>query len=395
MIADTLLTLVLALQPREEAVEVPKAGFSVKIVHVPVDGTPLRPYALGKHEVAWAEYNAFYVEDSLQHRIIDGLTRPSIGRSYFGQVQCPEAMMEPRKPAIGLRWHNAMAYCDWLTALSGRKFRLPTEAEWEHAARGGGATADLDARAWHAGNSAEITHAPGTSKADAWGLHDLLGNVWEICLESMAPPAHAPVYRGGAWSTPKAELSPGLRTRVPAEWFGADPNKPRSVWWLTSGFSQGMRPACVGDAEALKGSALLAGSVAVRLLKHAEKNVPLAEEDREKVISSVPEFYMTVQGEVENRTDRTLEELELQVYFLEPDGRPHFLEKEGAAQPSRPNYSWAYPVLVSGPEGASKKPLAPGEKRSFSVDLPMTFDPPQHVQADALGARVTWVRPAP
>lgn len=112
-----------------------------------------------------------------------------------------------------------MAYCDRLTALTGRKFRLPTEAEWEHAARAGGTDVDVETRAWHAGNSGEGTRVPGTPKPNAWGLHDMLGKVWEVCLEPSEPPSHGPVYRGGAWNTPKASLGPGLRTKVPLGWF--------------------------------------------------------------------------------------------------------------------------------------------------------------------------------
>lgn len=102
--------LLLAAQAREEVVEVPKAGFPTPLVHVPVDGTSLRPYALGKREVTWAEFNVFYAEHE-NDRVVDGTTRPSIGKSDFGQVQCPEELLEgASRPSISAgtrRWRIA------------------------------------------------------------------------------------------------------------------------------------------------------------------------------------------------------------------------------------------------------------------------------------------------
>jgi hypothetical protein len=384
-----VLALALALQAREEVVAVPKTDVKVAVVHVPVEGTALRSYALGKHETTWEQFLVFYRGESTEKRVIDGITRPSIGMVYFGQVQTPEALLKPGVPAINLRWHAAMAYCDWLTATTGRKFRLPTESEWEHAAKAGGGDA------WHAGNSGERTHAPSESKPNALGIHDLLGNVWEACLEPLDGAGCAPVYRGGAWNSPKDRVAPGLRSRVPAEWFSADPNRPRSVWWLTSDFSQGCRPALVGDEAAVKASADYAPKLVLTLKGAVEKQIPLSKEDREKVESPGSDFFMTVSGEVVNGGDRAVEELELLVYLLDAKGGPHFLEKEGANKPNRPNYTWTYPVLANSAHEAPRRPLVPGGTRAFSVDVPYSWDAPQYIQQGKFGARVTWVRFAP
>ncbi len=104
-------------------------------------------------------------------------------------------------PVENVSWLDAVAYCNALSAKAGltacyqvsgktarfaglscRGYRLPTEAEWEYAARAGtsGARyASLDAAAWHGGNSGSKTHSVGGKRPNAWGLYDMLGNVWE------------------------------------------------------------------------------------------------------------------------------------------------------------------------------------------------------------------------
>ena len=97
-------------------------------------------------------------------------------------------------PVEKVSWSDAVAYCQKLTErerAAGRitaqqAYRLPTEAEWEYAARAGTAGAryrELDAIAWHGGNSGSETHAVKQKTANIWGLHDMIGNVWEWCSD--------------------------------------------------------------------------------------------------------------------------------------------------------------------------------------------------------------------
>ncbi|MFJ1598121.1 formylglycine-generating enzyme family protein [Streptomyces sp. NPDC088261] len=90
----------------------------------------------------------------------------------------------------------------WDTSADG--YRLPTEAEWEHACRAGTTDArygQLDDIAWHRGNSLDHVHEVGGKRPNAWGLYDMVGNVWEWCWDLYDPEVYASyrVLRGGGW----------------------------------------------------------------------------------------------------------------------------------------------------------------------------------------------------
>ena len=250
----------------------------------------------------------------------------------------------------------------------------------------GKAPSALGDQALHKDNSKEQTHPPGTKKANAWGLHDMLGNVWEYALEPYKGDQWAPVLRGGVWNVAADGLRYSDRQVVPMEWFEEDPNRPRSTWWLTGNFSQGMRVAQVGDAADVKAAKDYAPKVEVKVTGAEEKIVRTG---------TASDFYTTVKGEVKNGGDRTIEELELVVYHLDPKGKPHLVDIQGADKPGRATYGWGYPVLFASIREEARKPLAPGESRAFSIDIPKTFDPPEMVDETKAGAHVGWIRFAP
>ncbi|MCX4985191.1 SUMF1/EgtB/PvdO family nonheme iron enzyme [Streptomyces sp. NBC_00572] len=134
----------------------------------------------------------------------------------------PSTARGDRLPVEGVSWQDAVRFCNALSAREGLSpayrvaqdgpewdrtadgYRLPTEAEWEHACRAGTTEArygPLDEIAWHRGNSGERLHEAGGRRPNAWGLHDMLGNVWEWCWDMYDAEVYGSyrVLRGGGW----------------------------------------------------------------------------------------------------------------------------------------------------------------------------------------------------
>lgn len=344
---------------------------SLEEVAVPGDGG-LRPFWIARHEVTWREFNRFY--EFPEEQRADGVTRPSAGKNYLSLSGLPPEFLEPDRPATGLRYHSAMAYCEWLSRTSGAIYRLPTEREWKLACGSlpGGPLAE---HAWFRENSNEGTHPAGLKKPNALGLHDMLGNAWEYCLESRNPPDFEPVLRGGAWNTPVTREG----ITAPADWSLADPSRPFSSWWFRDDFSQGFRVVRVAGAADRGAREAYATQIEISSFEGRERTT--------KVGGSAV-LYHRVTGRVRNGGGRTLDELVLKVYALDPAGKPH-LEDSAGGQNRRATYNYAFPVLRnSAHPGEQARPFKPGESRPFSVDVPYSFDDPDKVRLGSFGATV-------
>ena len=133
-----------------------------------------------------------------------------------------------------------------LPTTTKRKYRLPTEAEWELACRAGVEgpwkidRAELDKSAWYAGNSKQVTHPVGTKLPNKYGLYDMLGNVGEWAIDVNGKP----VVCGGTFLDPADAIGPESRRRWTPKWQEEDPQLPKSRWWLSNAPFAGFRLVC-------------------------------------------------------------------------------------------------------------------------------------------------------
>jgi formylglycine-generating enzyme required for sulfatase activity len=148
-------------------------------------------------------------------------------------------------PAISVSHKGAVEFCKWLAHKTGKRVRLPTEAEWEQAAKlGAGAAVPLGDVAWFKDNS-ELdmritTHPVATKKPDALGLYDVLGNAAEWTTST----AGTGVARGGSFREAADAVTPLARRLDDKSLNRTDPQIPRSVWWLADGGFIGFRVLC-------------------------------------------------------------------------------------------------------------------------------------------------------
>jgi formylglycine-generating enzyme required for sulfatase activity len=193
------------------------------------------PFWIGKTEVTWDLYDVYVygLDRARPDAAVDAIARPTKPYVLPGEQFGHEGM-----PALGMTFQAAHAFAEWLSAKTGHAYRVPTEAEWEHACRMGAlADAPHDARAWHADNARERTHRVATSTADALGVHDLLGNVAEWVRGFDADS----VVKGGSFEDPPNDVACGSRRSQTSAWNATDPQLPKSRWWLPDAPFVGLR----------------------------------------------------------------------------------------------------------------------------------------------------------
>ena len=212
----------------------------------PVHEVTLDAFAIGRYPVAVGEFRWFVAATGYQTEA----ERKGGAYVYDGERWSQKADLNWRNPyflqvdnhpVVCMSWNDAAAYCEWLSAQTGECYSLPTEAEWEYACRAGSKTVYcfgndedlLEAYAWYSKNAEGKTHPVGQKRANAWGLHDLHGNVWEWVQDRYGRYSKEPlsnlggfgsgffrVFRGGSWfidavgcrSAARVKYSPGYRS---------------------------------------------------------------------------------------------------------------------------------------------------------------------------------------
>jgi formylglycine-generating enzyme len=265
----------------------------------PVKEVSISAFFMAETEVSWDEYLAFYAQTGAEGRssdtesmrkkassnvdVISGATPP------YGQPDQGWGMGQ--RPAISFSFHAAETYCRWLSKVTGKRYRLPTEAEWEYACRAGTSTPyfftgdpkKFEKTGWKAKlskndtsiinsfviykeNSLSKTQTPDKVKTNPFGLKNMLGNVAEFCSDWYQPDTYSKypdglvadpkgpetgeehVVRGGSFLNTAGRLRSSVRDFTRTEdWLKTDPQMPKSIWWYSDCFNVGFRVVCEFD----------------------------------------------------------------------------------------------------------------------------------------------------
>lgn len=246
----TLAAAIFASGQGQEAIDVkiPDSLASLRLVKIPagtvtISGKTVDVKALwvGQTEVTWDVFDIYAFRlDLTQEQNAKGVDAEARPSKPYGAPD--RGFGHQGYAALGMTANSAQRFCEWLSKKTGKTFRLPTEAEWEYAARAGEADAptNLDEVAWYWDNADDVTHPVGKKKPNAWGLYDTLGNTWEWAngLDGTA------IVCGGAYNSKAKDVAFSSRKAYSPKWQEADAHVPKSKWWLSDGPFIGMRVVC-------------------------------------------------------------------------------------------------------------------------------------------------------
>ncbi len=254
----------------------------------------ISPFFMGRIEVSWDEYLAFFKQTGALGKTADAYL--NVGQAEVDGISGPtppwgapdQGWGKGRMPAITMTHHAAQVYCQWLTDITGKTYRLPTEAEWEYAARGGSSTpyffegdpkryvkqgirnklfgidtSHINSFVIYTENSAAKTTVPASVQENPLGLINMLGNVAEFCSDwydeaiyekypegvqtNPAGPGSGEehVIRGGSYRDGAENVRCASRnfTRT-VSWLKTDPQIPKSLWWYSDCTYVGFRVVC-------------------------------------------------------------------------------------------------------------------------------------------------------
>ena len=268
----------------------------------PLRSVTVSPFFMAEVEITWDQYWTFF-----ENTMSEGRTPPEViyANNTSSDIDAVSGPTSPygspdqgwgqgSRPAITMTHYAAETFCQWLSLITGKKYRLPTEAEWEYAARGGtetpyffeGKPKDFSNQGFmrnffdaktdiisdyviYRNNSNNRTQEPENIKPNPFGLKNMLGNVMEYCADKYSANAYGKtgesvtdpietegeewVVRGGLYSSDAADLRCAARsyTRYD-EWLKTDPQQPKSIWWYSDIRGIGFRIVCEPDPSIIK-----------------------------------------------------------------------------------------------------------------------------------------------
>jgi len=238
---------------------IPETLVEFEMILVPGDEAKgVKPFYIGKQEVSWDEFGYWALCEDMSLKkaieIREKKLRPSPPHDTEGIYR---GWGRKDQPAVGMSRLAAELYCQWLSEQTGRKYRLPTATEWEHALISGGVdledsldAATLDESAWFAGNSLDDSGfdnraMPLASKSpNSLGVYDLLGNAAEWVTDT----GDDLIVRGGSFLSESDELTGAVyEVEDQAKWNKDYPREPKSIWWYVNADYVGFRLVCEGE----------------------------------------------------------------------------------------------------------------------------------------------------
>jgi formylglycine-generating enzyme required for sulfatase activity len=267
----------------------------------PVREVEISQFFMAEVEVTWDEYLAFYAQTSAEGRSADteimksknGPETDAISGATPPYGQPDQGWGMGQRPAISFTYHAAETYCKWLSSVTGKTYRLPTEAEWEYACRAGTTTpyffpgdpekfeksglraklskndtSIINSYVIYSGNSPSKTQMPDMVKSNPFGLKNMPGNVAEFCSDWYQEDTYSQypdellkdpkgpgsgeehVIRGGSFIDMAGSLRSASRSQTRTEdWLKTDPQIPKSIWWYSDCFNVGFRVVCEFDGK--------------------------------------------------------------------------------------------------------------------------------------------------
>jgi formylglycine-generating enzyme required for sulfatase activity len=224
-------------------------------------------FYIGTIEVSWDEYLSFLSDTSLEQtkQLTDAVSGAT---PAFGDPSQGWGM--GKRPAIMMTPHAAQIYCKWLSRKTNKRYRLPTEAEWEYAH-------SLDNKKKlqepnkvfiiHKNNSKFKTQLPSFVEPNSTGIKNMPGNVWEICSDTYSENEFVEFYtnnkssvpyqngnesvlKGGAYDSNLKNLNQHTRKSTDnTSWKKTDPQIPKSIWWYTDCINVGFRVVCEPETK--------------------------------------------------------------------------------------------------------------------------------------------------
>jgi formylglycine-generating enzyme required for sulfatase activity len=202
----------------------------------PIHSVTVSDFYIGKYEVTVKEYLVFcnatnsnfpeWLEKGSPYNVETGT------KDFYKKVGYSKNSND-NLPIIGVSWNDAVAYCKWVSKTTGKNYRLPTEAEWEYAARGGNQSKGYtysgsnttDNVAWNDENSYDLgsehknygTNSVGQKSPNELGIYDMSGNVWEWCSDWYG----SDYYKNSSSNNPKGANSGTYRVLRGGAWYNS------------------------------------------------------------------------------------------------------------------------------------------------------------------------------